>query len=212
MFKINSKIKKVIAVSAISMSLLFGTTAMAAEATIVPIQATVQTKANTIVYATADLQNPTACVLPENFVVNVTGATTTGFWVININGVNFYLTADAIKTGTTSATATTSAQPQAPVTVTLGMKNAVKKAKSYISFAGFSRQRLIEQLKYEGFSDAESVYGADNSGANWNTECAEKAQSYMSFASFSRQRLYEQLEYEGFLPSEIAYGLAAVGY
>lgn len=210
MFRINSKIRKVIAASAISMSLLFGTTAMAAEATIVPIQATVQTKDNTIVYATADLQNPTACVLPENFVVNVTGATTTGFWVININGVNFYLTADAIKTGATASTA--EAQPQAPVTVTLGMKNAVKRAKSYISFSGFSRQRLIEQLKYEGFSDVESTYGADNSGANWNTECAEKAKSYMSFSGFSRQRLYEQLEYEGFLPSEIEYGLAAVGY
>ncbi|WP_240740458.1 Ltp family lipoprotein [Microbacterium sp. PI-1] len=96
--------------------------------------------------------------------------------------------------------------------LTLGQQNAIDKAQSYLSFAGFSRSGLIEQLEFEGFSTEDSTFGADNAGADWNAECAEKAQSYMDMSSFSRQGLYDQLAFEGFQAAEIEFGLAAVGY
>lgn len=216
MRNLSKKVKKCIATAALAVSLNVGITAMAADVAVTPVQASFLTKANTVVYLTADLNTPTECILPENFPVSITGITSTGFWEIEINGVKFYIIGDAVKTdATATAPATqTVAQPQAqtPAKVTVGMKNAVKKAKSYIDLMGFSYEKLVEQLEYEGFTKEESIYGADNCGANWDAECAEKAKSYMELMSFSRQGLMEQLAYEGFTQSQIAYGLAAVGY
>lgn len=39
---------------------------------------------------------------------------------------------------------------------------AVKEARDYRSMTAFSRQGLIEQLEYEGFTSAQAVYGVDN--------------------------------------------------
>lgn len=97
-------------------------------------------------------------------------------------------------------------------TVTIGMKNAKKSAQSYISFMAFSRNGLIHQLEYEGYSKEEATYGADNCGANWYEQAGKCAQSYLSFMSMSRKELYNQLIYEGFTPDEATYGLAVVGY
>lgn len=104
-------------------------------------------------------------------------------------------------------------QPQEEtVEMTLSQKNAVKTAKSYLDYSGFSRQGLIEQLEFEGYSTEDSTYAVDNSGANWNEECAETAQNYLDYSSFSRDGLYEQLQFEGFTDEQINYGLSAVGY
>jgi hypothetical protein len=35
------------------------------------------------------------------------------------------------------------------------------KAKSYLSFMSFSRDGLIDQLEFEGFTHSQAVYGAD---------------------------------------------------
>ena len=94
----------------------------------------------------------------------------------------------------------------------LAQQNAIRKAQSYLDFAGFSRTGLIGQLEYEGFSADEATFGADNAGADWNAEASQKAASYLEFTSFSREGLYDQLAYEGFTDTEIQFGLAAVGY
>lgn len=96
--------------------------------------------------------------------------------------------------------------------LTVGQENAIKKAKSYLDFSGFSRSGLISQLEYEGFSPEDAAFAADNAGADWNAEASEKAKSYMEMTAFSREGLSDQLEYEGFTPEQIAAGLAAVGY
>jgi len=96
--------------------------------------------------------------------------------------------------------------------LTLGQRNATAKAQDYLSFMGFSRQGLIEQLQYEGYSPEDATFGADNAGADWNAEAAEKARDYLDSMAFSRDGLYDQLEYEGFTPEQIAFALAAVGY
>lgn len=96
--------------------------------------------------------------------------------------------------------------------VTLGQKNALAKAKSYLNYTAFSYQGLIEQLEYEGFTSDEATYGVDNCQANWNEQAAKKAESYLNYTSFSRQGLIEQLEYEGFTHEQAIYGVEAIGY
>src|SRR3989344_560512 len=76
---------------------------------------------------------------------------------------------------------------------TVSQKNAVKKAKSYIGYTAFSHDGLVAQLEYDQFSHADAVYGADNSGANWNEQAAKKAKSYMEYSAFSRGSLIDQL-------------------
>lgn len=96
--------------------------------------------------------------------------------------------------------------------LSIGQQNAISKAKSYLSLAGFSRTGIIDQLEFEGFSTEDATFGADNAGADWNAECAEKAKAYLDMTAFSRDALYDQLAFEGFQPAEIDFGLAAVGY
>ncbi len=95
---------------------------------------------------------------------------------------------------------------------TIGEKNALSKALSYLSIMPFSYSGLIKQLEYEGYTHQEAVYGVDNCGADWNEQAALKAQSYLDIMPFSREGLIEQLEYEGYTREQAEYGVQAVGY
>ena len=95
---------------------------------------------------------------------------------------------------------------------TLGEQNALKEAISYLGVSAFSKQGLIEQLEYEGYSLAEATYAVENCGANWNAQAAKSAKQYLDIMSFSRSGLIDQLLHEGFTQEEAAYGVKAVGY
>ena len=94
----------------------------------------------------------------------------------------------------------------------IGEKNALNKAKSYLNYTAFSYSGLVEQLEFEGFSNSEAKFGADNCGADWKEQAAKKAKQYMDYSAFSRKGLIEQLEYEGFTLEQAEYGAKAVGY
>ena len=118
---------------------------------------------------------------------------------------------------TTTPTAKPTTPPTAKPTVaptpsqTVSQKNAVKKAKSYLNYTAFSHDGLVAQLEYEQFSHADAVYGADNSGANWNEQSAKKAKQYMEYSAFSRGSLIEQLRYDKFTQEQAEYGANAIG-
>lgn len=44
------------------------------------------------------------------------------------------------------------------------MEQAVKSAKSYLTYMSFSRSGLIDQLEYEGFTHEQAVYGVEQNG------------------------------------------------
>lgn len=90
--------------------------------------------------------------------------------------------------------------------------NAIKCVQDYVDIMSFSRQRLISQLEYDGYSNEAAIYAVDNIRVDWNSECAQCAQDYLDFTAFSRQGLYDQLAYEGFSDEQIQYGLSQVGY
>lgn len=95
-------------------------------------------------------------------------------------------------------------------TATIGQRNALDKAESYLSSMGFSKEGLREQLDFEGFNNSEIDYAIENCSANWKEECVEKAESYLDAMSFSRSGLYDQLAYEGFTGDQIEYALDKV--
>ena len=96
--------------------------------------------------------------------------------------------------------------------VTIGEKNALSKAKSYLEYTAFSYNGLVKQLEYEKFTSQEAIYGVDNCGANWTEQAGIKAKSYLDSMPFSRDGLISQLEYEGFTKEQAEYGVKAVGY
>ena len=98
------------------------------------------------------------------------------------------------------------------VGATVGQKNALKKAKSYLSFTAFSYTGLIKQLEFEQFTHEEAIFAADNCGADWNEQAVKKAKSYLSFTSFSKNGLISQLEFEGFTHEQAVYAVEQVGY
>ena len=95
---------------------------------------------------------------------------------------------------------------------TFGEQNALKSAQSYLSFSAFSHSRLIQQLEYEGYSNAEATYGADRCGANWCEQAAKCAANYLKVSAFSESGLRDQLKFEGFTDTQAYYGAAKNGY
>ena len=119
--------------------------------------------------------------------------------------------AKAVADATARAQAEADAKAKAEAAITVSQKNALSKAKSYLAYAAFSHDGLIEQLEYEQFSTADATYAADNCGADWNEQAAKKAKSYMSSSSFSRGGLIGQLEYDKFTPAQATHGTDSVG-
>lgn len=95
---------------------------------------------------------------------------------------------------------------------TEGERRALERAYDYLEYTAFSYTGLIEQLEFEGFSNSEATYAADNCGANWKEQAAWKAQQYLAYSDFSRSELIEQLEFEGFTYSQAVYGVTENGY
>lgn len=88
---------------------------------------------------------------------------------------------------------------------------AVRMAKSYLSYSAFSRAGLIKQLKYEGFTTGQATRAVDSIRVSWKKQAAKMAKSYLRYSAFSRAGLIEQLKYEGFTTGQAKYGVRAVG-
>lgn len=95
--------------------------------------------------------------------------------------------------------------------ITAEQASAREIAVNYLDYSAFSRKGLINQLKYEGFSKADSTFAVDSLNINWNNEAARKAQEYLNFKSFSRSGLISQLVFEGFSKAQATYGVKKVG-
>lgn len=95
--------------------------------------------------------------------------------------------------------------------LTTGQKNALRKAESYLSVSAFSANGLIDQLKFEGFTESDAAFAVASCGADWNEQALNKAQNYLSVSAFSYSGLYDQLSFEGFLPQEAQYAIDNCG-
>jgi host cell surface-exposed lipoprotein len=101
--------------------------------------------------------------------------------------------------------------PPPPAAETVSQSNAVGKGQEYLDFTSFSRQGLIGQLVFEGFSTADATYAVDTISPDWNVQAAKKAKEYLNLESFSHQGLVEQLTFEGFTPEQAEFGVSQAG-
>lgn len=98
-----------------------------------------------------------------------------------------------------------------PPTETVSQENARQKAADYLDYSSFSQSGLIEQLEYEGFTQADAAYGVVALNVDWNEQAAKQAAEYLDYSSFSRSGLIEQLVYEGFTQGQAEYGVSTTG-
>ncbi len=107
-------------------------------------------------------------------------------------------------------------EPEAPPeeinTETLSQRNAVAKAKDYLDYTAFSKSGLIEQLEYEGFSNADATYAVNKITVDWKEQAVLKGEDYLDYTAFSRSGLIEQLQYEGFSYEEATYAVDTIGF
>jgi hypothetical protein len=86
-------------------------------------------------------------------------------------------------------------------------RQALGDARDYLSMGdGFSREGLIEQVMYDGFSRKNATYGVDHTGANWYKQAVLSARGYLSFDHFSCSGLIGQLQYDKYTHAQASYG------
>jgi hypothetical protein len=94
---------------------------------------------------------------------------------------------------------------------TASQEQAIGTAEDYLRSGHFSRQGLIDQLEFEGFSKADAKFAVSHVEVNWNEQATGTAQDYLRSGHFSRSGLIEQLEFEGFTHAQATYGVNHAG-
>ncbi|OBF09937.1 hypothetical protein A5727_21795 [Mycobacterium sp. ACS4331] len=127
----------------------------------------------------------------------------------NASSISTSRTTAAAPAPTRSEVVPTTTEPPKP-SFTPAQRNAIKSAESYLDYAAFSKQGLIDQLEYGDFSTSDATFAVEyieaNGGVDWNEQAVKSARQYLEYTSFSLQALVEQLEYSGFTPAEAQYG------
>lgn len=101
--------------------------------------------------------------------------------------------------------------------LTVAQQNAVRSAESYISFSGFSRQGLIDQLSSEygdQYSVEDATFAVDSLNIDYDEQAERSAESYLEFSGFSCQGLIDQLSSDfgdKYTPNQARNGAKAVG-
>ena len=96
-------------------------------------------------------------------------------------------------------------------------KNAVRSAKQYLSFQGFSRSGLIQQLSSDygdGYSVSDATVAVDSLDIDWNKQATRSAKQYLSMQGFSCKGLIGQLSSDagdGYTESQATYGARQAG-
>ncbi|GAB4097199.1 hypothetical protein GCM10028787_26740 [Brachybacterium horti] len=98
---------------------------------------------------------------------------------------------------------------------TVAQQQAIAMARDYLDTMAFSREGLIGQLEWEGFSTSNAEYAVtylENKGeVRWRDEAVRMAKEYLEAMPFSRSGLIDQLEWEGFSTSHATYAADKVG-
>ena len=112
---------------------------------------------------------------------------------------------------TEGSTPVTTASNDGTSSPTTGERNALQQANRYLRTSAFSYNGLIDQLKFEEYTDSEAAYAVDNCGADWNEQALKKAEQYLRTSAFSYTGLFNQLKFEGFTDAQATYGVDGCG-
>lgn len=75
---------------------------------------------------------------------------------------------------------------------------AVEAAEDYLKYTEFSRDGLVEQLVYEGFSESDAEAAVDSLNVDWSEQCKKAAENFIKLGGVSESGLIDVLEYSGF--------------
>lgn len=81
-----------------------------------------------------------------------------------------------------------------------------KRARALIAEKPYSYSGLVRQLRYEGFSLSDLLYGLSPDDFDWNEQAARKAQELVASGSYTRDALIEKLKSLSFSGKEAEYG------
>lgn len=103
--------------------------------------------------------------------------------------------ASATQTASETKEAAASEKPKTE-SVPREYESALSKAKQYLSFGGFSKAGLYEQLTSENgekFSPEAAQYAMDHINANWKEQALKKAKTYQDTMHMSPSAIHDQL-------------------
>lgn len=89
---------------------------------------------------------------------------------------------------------------------------AFKQAEQYLAVSAFSREGLIDQLVFSGFTRDQAEAGVNALNVDWFEQAAAQARSYLDISAFSRSGLIDQLMFSGFTREQATYGVDQVGF
>lgn len=101
--------------------------------------------------------------------------------------------------------------------LTRQQKNAVRAAQNYLSFMGFSRAGLIDQLSSpygDKFPVADATAAVDSMSVDWNAQAVKSAEQYLGMMGFSCDGLIDQLSSDAgdkYTRSQATYGAQRAG-
>ena len=72
--------------------------------------------------------------------------------------------------------------------------NALRSAKEYLEYSGYSRKGLIEQLhECDRYTVSDATVAIDSLSIDWKEQAAKSAKEYLEYSGYSRKGLIEQL-------------------
>lgn len=95
--------------------------------------------------------------------------------------------------------------------MTVNQENAVGSAENYLNMTPFSKSGLIDQLKFEEYSQKDATFAVNRLNVNWNKQAAKSAENYLDMSSFSRSGLIDQLKFEGYTQEQAEFGVNQTG-
>lgn len=101
--------------------------------------------------------------------------------------------------------------------LTGAQKNAARSAKNYLSFSGFSRDGLIQQLSSDagdGYAVADATAAVDSLNVDWNEQAVKSAKNYLNIMGFSCKGLIQQLSSKAgdkYTTAQATYGAKQAG-
>lgn len=135
------------------------------------------------------------------------GLAAEGFFLYQY-GAEMY--SDLMNSSTTSETTQIDSDTQTSSGDTSEQQKALDRAKEYLNNLPLSHDGLITQLEYDGYSNADATYAADNCGADWNQQAAKMAEQTLTTGSYTRDSMIQKLQSDGFTKDQAAYGADSV--
>ena len=86
------------------------------------------------------------------------------------------------------------AVPEKTTSLTRPQTNALRSAKEYLEYSGYSRDGLIEQLRDgDSYAVNDATIAVDSLNVDWKKQAVKSAKEYLEYSGYSRDGLIEQL-------------------